>query len=80
MPGPIGPKESFRLLLASLKNFLGHVYEREQTWKRGGQLEFLSLDESRTEAAESLFQAHATNTQPVNPDLLFRAHLGGDDS
>ena len=50
-------KGKFRsFLLASLKNFLGHAYDREQTLKRGGSLDFLPLDDARAEAAESLFQ------------------------
>lgn len=65
-------KGKFRaFLLASLKNFLSHAYEREQALKRGGHLEFLPLDESRAEAAESLFQAQATTTEAANPDRVF---------
>ena len=41
-------------LLASIKNFLGHAYDRERTLKRGGAIEFLPLDEAQAEAAESL--------------------------
>ena len=41
-------KGQFRsFLLASLKNFLGHAYDREQTLKRGGSLDFLPLDDAQ---------------------------------
>ena len=65
-------KGKFRsFLLASLKNFLGHAYEREQTLKRGGAYDFLPLDEARAEAAESLFQTHFNSGHPAGEDLLF---------
>ena len=52
-------KGRFRsFLLAALKNFLADAYSREHALKRGGAQEFLPLDESRAEAAESLFQTH----------------------
>lgn len=54
----LGKFRSF--LLASLKNFLSHAREREQTLKRGGGRELLPLDEARAEAAESLFQTHCS--------------------
>lgn len=58
-------KGKFRsFLLASLKNFLGHAYEREQTQKRGGAYDFVPLDEARAEAAESLFQTHFAAETP----------------
>ena len=54
-------KGRFRsFLLASLKNFLADAYARAHALKRGGAQEFLPLDESRAEAAESLFQTHFT--------------------
>src|SRR5438046_8201716 len=43
-------------LLASLKHFLSHAREREQTLKRGGGREFIPFDEARAAEAESLFQ------------------------
>ncbi len=65
-------KGKFRsFLLASLKNFLGHAYEREQTLKRGGAYDFLPLDEARAEAAESLFQTHFASGEPSGEDQLF---------
>jgi len=65
-------KGKFRsFLLASLKNFLGHAYDREQTLKRGGLLDFLPLDDARAEAAESLFQTHFASGEPSGEDRLF---------
>jgi RNA polymerase sigma-70 factor (ECF subfamily) len=65
-------KGKFRsFLLASLKNFLGHAYDREQTLKRGGSLDFLPLDDARAEAAESLFQTHFADGEPNGEDRLF---------
>jgi len=65
-------KGKFRsFLLASLKNFLGHAYDREQTLKRGGSLDFLPLDDARTEAAESLFQTHFVSADPAGEDRVF---------
>ena len=65
-------KGKFRsFLLASLKNFLGHAYDREQTLKRGGSLDFLPLDEARAEAAESLFQTHLVSAEPAGEDRVF---------
>jgi DNA-directed RNA polymerase specialized sigma24 family protein len=65
-------KGKFRsFLLASLKNFLGHAYDREQTLKRGGALKFLPLDDERVEAAESLFQTHSASGEPASEDLVF---------
>jgi RNA polymerase sigma factor (sigma-70 family) len=54
----LGKFRSF--LLASLKNFLSHAREREQTRKRGGGREFIPLDEGRAQEAESLFQTHCS--------------------
>jgi DNA-directed RNA polymerase specialized sigma24 family protein len=65
-------KGKFRsFLLASLKNFLGHAYDREQTLKRGGSLDFLPLDDARAEAAESLFQTHFASGELIGGDRLF---------
>jgi len=65
-------KGKFRsFLLASLKNFLGHAYDREQTLKRGGSLDFLPLDDARAEAAESLFQTHFVSGEPSGEDRVF---------
>ncbi len=65
-------KGRFRsFLLASLKNFLADAYSREHALKRGGAQEFLPLDESRAEAAESLFQTHFASGEPNGEDRLF---------
>jgi RNA polymerase sigma factor (sigma-70 family) len=66
-------KGKFRsFLLASLKNFLSHAREREQTLKRGGGREFIPLEEGRADAAESLFQTHnAAGTSAFPEDKLF---------
>lgn len=65
-------KGKFRsFLLASLKNFLGHAYDRERTLKRGGAYDFLPLDEARAETAESLFQTHHSSSEPTSEDQLF---------
>ena len=65
-------KGRFRsFLLASIKNFLGHAYDRERTLKRGGAIEFLPLDEAQAEAAESLFQTHSASASPGSEDIVF---------
>jgi len=66
-------KGKFRsFLLASLKNFLSHAREREQTLKRGGGRDFLPLDEGRAEEAESLFQTHnSSGSSALGEDRLF---------
>jgi DNA-directed RNA polymerase specialized sigma24 family protein len=65
-------KGKFRsFLLASLKNFLGHAYDRERTLKRGGGQRFLPFDDARAEAAESLFQTRASFTDALGEDLVF---------
>jgi RNA polymerase sigma factor (sigma-70 family) len=52
-------KGRFRsFLLASLKNFLADVSDRERTLKRGGGQSFLPLHEEQIKEAESLFQNH----------------------
>lgn len=51
-------KGKFRsFLLASFKNFLSDARDREQALKRGGGRAFVPLEESRAEAAETLFQS-----------------------
>ena len=66
----LGKFRSF--LLASLKNFLSHAREREQTLKRGGGREFVPFDEGRAEVAESLFQTRVSSgTGAVREDILF---------
>jgi RNA polymerase sigma factor (sigma-70 family) len=67
----LGKFRSF--LLASLKNFLSHEREREQTLKRGGGREFLPLDEGRAEQAESLFQTHCSSGKGAPEDRLFES-------
>jgi RNA polymerase sigma factor (sigma-70 family) len=66
-------KGKFRsFLLASLKHFLSHAREREQTLKRGGGRDFIPLDEGRAEEAESLFQTHSPSSSSALPeDRLF---------
>jgi RNA polymerase sigma factor (sigma-70 family) len=65
-------KGKFRsFLLASLKNFLGHAYDRERALKRGGAYEFLPLDDERAEAVESLFQTHFASGGPIGDDAAF---------
>ena len=65
-------KGKFRsFLLALLKNFLGHAYDREQTLKRGGSLDFLPLDDARAKAAESLFQTHCVSAELAGEDRVF---------
>jgi RNA polymerase sigma-70 factor (ECF subfamily) len=62
-------KGRFRsFLLASLKNFLADVADRERTLKRGGAKIFLPLHEERAQEAESLFQTHSGVS---NEDRLF---------
>ncbi|PYI92224.1 MAG: RNA polymerase subunit sigma-24 [Verrucomicrobia bacterium] len=55
-------------LLASLKHFLSHAREREQTLKRGGGREFIPFDEARAEEAESLFQTHSSSGSSALPE------------
>jgi RNA polymerase sigma factor (sigma-70 family) len=56
-------KGKFRsFLLASLKNFLADVSDRERTLKRGGGQNFLPLDEEQVTYAESLFQTHCATS------------------
>jgi RNA polymerase sigma-70 factor (ECF subfamily) len=62
-------KGRFRsFLLASVKNFLANVADRERTLKRGGAQNFLPLNEEQVEEAESLFQTHSGTS---NEDRLF---------
>jgi len=62
-------KGRFRsFLLASLKNFLADVADRERTLKRGGAQIFLPLHEERVQEAEALFQTHSGMS---NEDRLF---------
>jgi RNA polymerase sigma factor (sigma-70 family) len=66
----LGKFRSF--LLASLKNFISHAREREQTLKRGGGRDFVPFDDARAEEAESLFQTHVSLGSGVVPeDRLF---------
>jgi RNA polymerase sigma factor (sigma-70 family) len=54
-------KGRFRsFLLASLKNFLADVSDRERTLKRGGGQNLLPLHEEQIREAESVFQNHRT--------------------
>ena len=58
-------------LLAAFKNFLADAYSYAHALKRGGVENFLPLDESRAEAAESLFQTHSTTGEAIEEDRLF---------
>jgi RNA polymerase sigma-70 factor (ECF subfamily) len=65
-------KGRFRsFLLAALKNFLADAYTYAHRVKRGGEHDFLPLDEGRAEAAESLFQTHFADGEPNGEDRLF---------
>ena len=66
-------KGKFRsFLLASLKNFLSHAREREQTLKRGGGQDFVPFDERLANEAESLFQTHCSSGSSTLPkDRIF---------
>ncbi len=65
-------KGKFRsFLLASFKNFLADAHDREQTLKRGGGREFVPLDETKIEAAESLFDAQMSGDSSLADDQLF---------
>jgi RNA polymerase sigma-70 factor (ECF subfamily) len=65
-------KGRFRsFLLAALKNFLADAYDHAHRLKRGGGQDFLPLDGSRVEAAESLFQTHCSVPQANSEDHLF---------
>ena len=65
-------KGKFRsFLLASLKHFLSHAREREQTLKRGGGRDFIPFDEASAKEAESLFQTHSSSTSAPPEDRLF---------
>ena len=62
-------KGRFRsFLLASLKNFLADVSDRERTLKRGGGQNFLPLNEEQIKEAESFFQTHRG---AANGDQIF---------
>ena len=62
-------KGRFRsFLLASLKNFLSNVSDRERTLKRGGGQSILPLHDVQIEEAESLFQSYSATS---NEDRLF---------
>ena len=62
-------KGRFRsFLLASLKNFLADVSDRERTLKRGGGQNFLPLNEDQIDDAESIFQTRDTTS---NEDWIF---------
>ncbi len=65
-------KGKFRsFLLASLKNFMAHERDREQTLKRGGGHEFLPLNEQQAAEAESLFQTHGGSDEENADDQIF---------
>jgi RNA polymerase sigma-70 factor (ECF subfamily) len=59
-------------LLASLKNFLANAYDDSQTLKRGGNRDFLPLNEEQAQEAESLFQTHhRPSSTPGDEDIAF---------
>jgi RNA polymerase sigma-70 factor (ECF subfamily) len=66
-------KGRFRsFLLASLKNFMADMRDREQTLKRGGSHEFVPLHDDQADAAESMFHTHSTSAKgAVGEDRLF---------
>jgi RNA polymerase sigma-70 factor (ECF subfamily) len=65
-------KGRFRsFLLTSLKNFLSDAYTHAHRLKRGGTQDLLPLDESRAEAAESLFQTQAAASGEHAEDCLY---------
>lgn len=67
-------KGRFRtFLLAAFKNFLADAYSHATRLKRGGGEVFLSLDEARVEAAESLFQSHSSHGPTGEAHLFERS-------
>src|SRR6202011_2038798 len=54
--------------LASLKNYLSDEFDRMRSIKRGGQIEFVSLD---FEDGEERFQADTTDS--LTPEKIFEA-------
>ncbi len=65
-------KGKFRsFLLASFKNFLSDAGDRERAQKRGGGGDFVTFDESRAAAAESLFNSHPAGESGFAQDRLF---------
>lgn len=56
-------KGKFRsFLLASIRNFLSDQYDRDHSFKRGGDREFIQLDEEELSEVENNFQAAAALT------------------
>ena len=66
-------KGKFRsFLLASFKNFLCDARDRARALKRGGGYQFISLEEGRVDAVESLFQTnHSLGPDGIQEDRLF---------
>ena len=65
-------KGKFRsFLLASLKNFLANAYDHASALKRGGQHEFLPLDEEQVAEAESLYQTELDAGNEIGEDRVF---------
>ena len=65
-------KGKFRsFLLASFKNFLADANDRERAQKRGGAFRFISLEEGKIDAIESLFQTHHSLGAAAQEDRLF---------
>jgi DNA-directed RNA polymerase specialized sigma24 family protein len=58
-------------LLAALKNFLANAYDHSQAFKRGGGCEFVSLDEDKIAAAESLYQTKARAGDASGADRIY---------
>lgn len=58
-------------LLAALKNFLANAYDHSQAFKRGGGREFVSLDENKIAAAESLYQTKARASDACGADRIY---------
>lgn len=58
------------LLLRSLQNFLNNVLEKNQTRKRGGEVEFVSWDEWMAEAPSHLSMSSQA-LESLSPERLF---------
>ncbi|MGC1322059.1 MAG: sigma-70 family RNA polymerase sigma factor [Candidatus Udaeobacter sp.] len=65
-------KGSFRsFLLASLKNLLANTYDHAHAFKRGGEHEFLPLDEEQLAEAESRYEMQSYTGDEAGEDKVF---------
>jgi DNA-directed RNA polymerase specialized sigma24 family protein len=65
-------KGKFRsFLLASLKNFLGHAYDREQTLKRGSSLDQIDRELQQTDHSARSSKASMMHGKTVDVTLCF---------